>query len=200
MADIIIGPDESKEQVARELLDQAEHPDHVIWRPRSNTPHGGVFEVPDDEVEALVARREAAQQASQQLVQDRLDRAAERDDLASRTGLTPAELGFPANGPEDTASIGQVGGETPEVDPLRSPEQQLMEREARVDGVAEAQDAQVARAQERAEDAEAADADAEADEDADAKAAADRAAARKAARRTSSKAASKSDAETSDKE
>lgn len=197
MADIIIGPDESKEQVARELLDQAEHPDHVIWRPRSNTPHGGVFEVPDDEVEALVARREAAQQASQQLVQDRLDRAAERDDLASRTGLTPAELGFPANGPEDTASIGQVGGETPEVDPLRSPEQQLMEREARVDGVAEAQDAQVARAQERADDADEADADAE-DADADAKAAADRAAARKAARRTSSKSASKSDTETSD--
>jgi|1185.fasta_scaffold86843_1 hypothetical protein len=200
MAEIIIGDDETPPQVARELLAQAEHPDHVVWTPRSNTPHGGVFIVPDDKASDLVARRENARAESERLVQQRQDAADERDQLADQTGLTPAELGFAANSPEDAASLGQ-GGPARVVDPLRSEDQRLLELQARVDGVAEAQDAQVARAQDRADE----DEDAAADEAiaAEDKAAADRAAARKTARRASAKKAAEetpADESTSDKE
>jgi hypothetical protein len=210
MAEVVIGPDETPTTVAQELLAQAEHPDHVVWTPRSNTPHGGVFTVPDDKIEDLVSRRENARQASEQATQARLDAASERDELASRTGLTPAELGFAASGPADLASFGQVGGESQPVDPLRSEDQRVLELQARIDGVAEAQDAQVARAQERADDAddEAADEDrtetggpakevgAEDDDALAQEAANTRAAARKAARKsTAAKSADKTDKE-----
>lgn len=183
MAEVIIRDDETQQQVARELLDQAEHPDDVVWAPRSNTPHGGVFIVPDDKVDELVARRTAALEASRRVTERRIDAMEERDRLLDKTGATPDELGIGAFSDGDRASLGMPGVEANEIDPARSGEQQRLEADARHDGVAEAQDAQVMRALDRAEEAETEQVEADiAEED---KAAADRARARKAARKTS---------------
>lgn len=205
MAEIIVKDDETPQDVARELLDQAEHPDHVVWTPRSNTPHGGVFTVPDDKVEELASRRQAAREASQKATQRRIDAMNERDEILDRTGATPDELGIGAFSDEDRASLGMPGADPVEIDPARSGEQQRLEADARRDGVAEAQDAQVERAEARraaaeergdaADEAEAAKTEADiADED---KAAANRAAARKAAAKKRAEAAA---AANSDKE
>jgi hypothetical protein len=134
MAEIIVRDDETPAQVARRLLDQAEHPDHVIWRLRSNTPpHGGVFEVPDAEVGALMARVEAARAGASAAVERRIAAADERDELADRTGLTPEELGFTANASEDLESLGQAGGT--EVEPT---EDEVKAEEAAADAAAAA--------------------------------------------------------------
>lgn len=105
MAEIYVGQDETKEEVARRLLDQADHPDHVVWQPRSGQEAGGVFYVPDDEVDALVARVKAKRDAEAKLTEERIAAADRRDELASETGLTPAQLGFPANATGDPGSF-----------------------------------------------------------------------------------------------
>lgn len=168
MAEVYIGEDESKEQVARELLDQAEHPDHVVWTPRSNTAHGGVFTVPDDKAEELIARRVRAREADDQALQERLGRAAERDELASRTGLTPAELGFSASVPESRDdSAGPVFSDEDDEDGAKVDAEIAAEDEAAAE---RAKDGGPAKAAAESEDAPAQD---------------QRAAARKAARRAS---------------
>lgn len=105
MAEIYVKDGETKEEVARRLLDQAENPDHVVWQPRSGVEATGVFVVPDDEVEALVARVEAKRQAETERTEAAIARADERDKLADRTGLTPGQLGFAANAPGDPGSF-----------------------------------------------------------------------------------------------
>lgn len=97
MAEIYVKDGETKEEVARRLLDQAAHPDHVVWQPRSGQEAGGVFFVPDDEVDDLIARVEAARRAETEATEKRIAFAEERDARIADTGLTPEQAGFPAN-------------------------------------------------------------------------------------------------------
>lgn len=202
MAEVKIGEDETPESVAQELLAQAEHPDHVVWTPRANTLHGGVFTVPDEKKD-LIERRKAARAASREAVERRIQAQEERDRLLDETGATPDELGLGAFSDEDRASLGMPGAEPVEIDPAREPEQRRMEADARRDGVAEAQDAQVARAQERQEAAERAGDEADEAEGkavdaeiaAEDQSAEDRARARRQARKNRTNAQAQADAE-----
>ena len=97
MAEIYVKDGETTESVARRLLDQAAHPDHVVWQPRSGVDAGGVFVVPDDEVDDLMARVEAKRAADRRDTEVRIAAANARDARVADTGLTPAQLGFAAN-------------------------------------------------------------------------------------------------------
>jgi hypothetical protein len=105
MAEIHVKDGETKEEVARRLLDQAAHPDHVVWQPRSGVAEGGIFYVPDDEVDDLIARVEAKRDADRRLTEQRIKAADERDAKVADTGLTPEQLGFPANATGDPGSF-----------------------------------------------------------------------------------------------
>lgn len=105
MAEIYVKDGETKEEVARRLLDQAAHPDHVVWQPRSGVAEGGIFYVPDDEVDDLVARVQAKRDAERKLTEQRIAAADERDAKVADTGLTPDQLGFSANATGDPGSF-----------------------------------------------------------------------------------------------
>jgi hypothetical protein len=105
VAEIYVKDGETKEEVARRLLDQAAHPDHVVWQPRSGQEAGGIFYVPDDEVDDLIARVEAKRNAERQETERRIKAADERDAKVADTGLTPEQLGFSANAVGDPGSF-----------------------------------------------------------------------------------------------
>lgn len=49
MAEIVIAADDDLPEVAQALLDLAgDQPDQVMWAPRPDVPHGGVYVVPDE--------------------------------------------------------------------------------------------------------------------------------------------------------
>lgn len=99
MAEYVLGQDEDQTKVAQELLANADHPDHVVWRPRSGVPHGGVYEVPDELADRLAEHRRALRDAEAARIEDAQAAADERDaheDVADGV-LTPAEAGFAAN-------------------------------------------------------------------------------------------------------
>lgn len=88
------------QEVARDLMDQAESPDQVHWSPRPDVYGGGVFVLADEGIaQRTVAARRArrAEQAAQ--IEAAQKAADERDsDPAVAEGLaTPAEAGFAAD-------------------------------------------------------------------------------------------------------
>jgi hypothetical protein len=98
VAEIVIQADDDQGQVARDLLGKAgDSPERVVWTPRPNVPHGGVYVVDEglaDEYRQLVLQRREAEASA---IEARLAAAEKRDAEVADTGLTPAELGFPAN-------------------------------------------------------------------------------------------------------
>lgn len=112
MADYVMTEDEDQTAVVQELLANAEDPDHVQWRPRSGVPHGGVYEVPDDLAEKLLAHRRARADAQAQRIATAQAAADERDSSeAVASGLvTPAEAGFAANATGDPGAPVEASG------------------------------------------------------------------------------------------
>lgn len=106
------------QEVARDLLDQAESPDQVHWSPRPDVYGGGVYVLADEGIaqRTIAARRarrgeQAAQiEASQQAAEKRDSDPAVAEGLA-----TPAEAGFAANAGTDPGSAGEadrIAGDT----------------------------------------------------------------------------------------
>lgn len=96
-------------EVAQMLLDRADAPEHIQWAPRPDTPGGGVFVVHDEAVAADVARlRQEQRDAEAQRIEAAQTAADERDAKADETGLTPAELGYPAAGGTDPGSAAEA--------------------------------------------------------------------------------------------
>lgn len=91
---------DTHESVARDLLEQAEHPDQVHWSPRPDVHGGGVYLLADHGIAERARQARQARRAEEaQQIADALAAAEERDshpDVAE--GLaTPAEAGFPAS-------------------------------------------------------------------------------------------------------
>lgn len=91
---------DTHESVARDLLEQAEHPDQVHWSPRPDVHGGGVYLLADHGIAERTRQARQARRAEEaQQIADALAAAEERDshpDVAE--GLaTPAEAGFPAS-------------------------------------------------------------------------------------------------------
>jgi hypothetical protein len=108
-AEYPLRPGDDAADVAQMLLDHAEAPEHIQWAPRPDTPGGGVFVVHDEAVAAEVARlRQEQRDAEAQRIADAQAAADERDAKADETGLTPAELGFPAAGGTDPGSAAEA--------------------------------------------------------------------------------------------
>lgn len=127
MADYVMTEDEDQTTVVQELLANAESPEHVVWRPRSGVPHGGVYEVPDDLADKLLEHRRARAQAETDRIDAAQAAADERDSSeAVASGLvTPAEAGFAANATGDPGAAVDVDhgdDEAPEDD---APAEQL---------------------------------------------------------------------------
>lgn len=96
----ILQEGDTHESLARDLLEQAAHPDQVVWRPRPDVYGGGVYELADSSIAERVREARAARRTEEAAaIEASLKAADERDaseDVAS--GLfTPAEAGFPAN-------------------------------------------------------------------------------------------------------
>lgn len=99
MAEYVLSEGEDQEKVAQELLANADHPDHVIWRPRSGVPYGGVYEIEDGLAERLIAHRRAVAEAEAERIEAAQAAADERDTAEGvAEGLvTPLEAGFAAS-------------------------------------------------------------------------------------------------------
>lgn len=59
MAEYVLAEGDDLEKVVQGLLADADDPNDVVWSPRPNTPHGGVYVVPDALAEKAVAARKA---------------------------------------------------------------------------------------------------------------------------------------------
>lgn len=97
--------------VARDLLDQAEHPDQVHWSPRPDVYGGGVYVLGDESIaQRTLAVRKARRQEEADRIAANLAAADERDSHeAVASGLaTPAEAGFPASGGTDPGSAAEA--------------------------------------------------------------------------------------------
>jgi hypothetical protein len=93
--------------VARDLLEQAEHPDQVHWSPRPDVYGGGVYVLGDESIaQRTLAVRKARRQEEADRIAANLAAADERDSHeAVASGLaTPGEAGFPANTGTDPGS------------------------------------------------------------------------------------------------
>jgi hypothetical protein len=115
MAEYVLKEGEEHADVARRLLAESDDPNSVLWAPRPDTYGGGVYVVNNEETVAKVAR-DLQQVRDDQAKQIAAAQAAadERDAKADETGLTPAQLGFPANAGADPGAPG-TEGVTPEV-------------------------------------------------------------------------------------
>jgi hypothetical protein len=104
----MLEPGQSHEELARDLLEQAESPDQVHWSPRPDVPGGGVYLLADAAIAERVRAVRAARRTEEAArIADSLAAAEKRDsneDVASGL-LTPGEAGFPADrvvaAPED---------------------------------------------------------------------------------------------------
>lgn len=109
MAEYVLQPDDDPAEVARALLDKAASPDGVHWSPRPDVPRGGVFVVNDEETVAAVTReRGEARRIEAERIAEAQQAADQRDELADETGLTPLELGIPANQGTDPGSAAEA--------------------------------------------------------------------------------------------
>lgn len=110
MAEYVLHPDDNPADVARALLDKASDPSSVMWSPRPDVPGGGVYVVNNEETVAEVSRQFQQQRdAEAKRIADAQAAAEERDAKADETGLTPAQLGFPANMGTDPGAPGTAG-------------------------------------------------------------------------------------------
>lgn len=58
MAEYVLSDDDSKEEIAKMLLEHAgDRSGEIEWRPRPDRPQGGVFHVPDDLADGLTSDR-----------------------------------------------------------------------------------------------------------------------------------------------
>lgn len=129
MTEYVLGPDEDQQEVAQRLLAAAKNPGAIAWSPRPNAhPHGGVYVLPEDEAEAIIAAVAKQRDAERARIEAALTAAEERDAKADETGLTPEQLGFPAAVGGDPGAPGTEGGEaqaagavTPETVPDADP-------------------------------------------------------------------------------
>jgi hypothetical protein len=141
----MLEPGQSHEELARDLLEQAESPDQVHWSPRPDVYGGGVYVLADHAIaERVRAVRAARREEQAKQIEEAQAAADERDsheDVASGL-LTPSEAGFAANAGTDPGSAGAA--------------------EANATAVAEGQTP--VQTAEAAADEEAADADTEGDE------------------------------------
>lgn len=113
MTEYVLGPDEDQTVVAQRLLAAAKNPGAIQWSPRPNThPHGGVYVLPDDDAESIIAAVAAQRDAEAKRIEGALAAADERDAKADETGLTPEQLGFAASIGADPGAPGTEGGET----------------------------------------------------------------------------------------
>jgi hypothetical protein len=62
MAEYVLTLDDTPEEVAQQLIAEAGEgrEGDVVWTPRANVPHGGVFTAPDEVAEAVLKSRTAA--------------------------------------------------------------------------------------------------------------------------------------------
>lgn len=112
MTEYVLGPNEDQTVVAQRLLAAAKDPGAIQWSPRPNThPHGGVYVLPDDDAESIIAAVAAQREAEAKRIEDALAAAEERDAKADETGLTPEQLGFPASIGGDPGAPGTEVGE-----------------------------------------------------------------------------------------
>jgi hypothetical protein len=110
MAEYVIKEGEDHADVARRLLAESDDPNGVVWAPRPDTYGGGVYVVNNEETVAKVARDlQQARDLEAQRITDAQAAADERDAKADETGLTPAQLGFPANAGTDPGAPGTEG-------------------------------------------------------------------------------------------
>lgn len=107
MAEYVLGDDEDQAAVAAELLANADHPDDVVWRPRSNLGrHAGVYEVSDALMERLIAHRSGAQPAD---AAEPAGDAGQADEPTETGDDTPAA-------PAEGAELEAQGGDEPPAD------------------------------------------------------------------------------------
>lgn len=101
MAEYVLAEDDNQEEAVKRLLAEADDPNAVTWSPRPNTPHGGVYIVPDPVAEKVLAARRAEREAEAKRISDAQAAADKRDGSeAVSSGLaTPEEAGFPADLP-----------------------------------------------------------------------------------------------------
>lgn len=59
MAEVVLGAEDSQQDVVRALLDLVDNPDDVVWHPRPDVPHGGVYAVPDEVADKYQAANKA---------------------------------------------------------------------------------------------------------------------------------------------
>lgn len=112
MTEYVLGPDEDQQEVAQRLLAAAKNPGAIAWSPRPNAhPHGGVYVLPDDEADDIIAAVAKARAEESARIEAALAAAQERDDKAAETGLTPEQLGFAASAGSDPGAPGTESGE-----------------------------------------------------------------------------------------
>lgn len=159
MSEYVLGVDENPEQTVRELLAHADDPASVVWSPRPDVPHGGVYVIPDALSEKVLAARQAVRDAQAKQIQQGLDFAEQRDshDAVVQGLATPAEAGFPAAVGNDPGAPGTETGPNPLVPDDRSDEERAQDAAdaAVVDDPSTPQD-EKAEADQRAEERRAA--------------------------------------------
>jgi hypothetical protein len=115
MAEYVLKEGEEHADVARRLLAESDDPNGVLWAPRPDTYGGGVYVVNNEETVAKVARDlQQVRDDQAKRIADAQAAADERDAKADETGLTPSQLGFPANSGSDPGAPGTEG--TPQDD------------------------------------------------------------------------------------
>lgn len=158
MAEYVLKAGENHAEVAGRLLAEVDDPQAVVWSPRPDVFGGGVYVVNDDAAVAKVARDlQQARDDEARRIAEAQAAADERDARADETGLTPAELGFPASLPPSDA---EEDGEPVEDDPS-TPEDESAQTPAQ-----RRKAARLAKAQQEQADAEKAKSDADASEEA----------------------------------
>jgi hypothetical protein len=110
MAEYVLSEGDTHVEVARRLLAEVDDPQAVVWAPRPDVPFGGVYVVNDEAAVAKVAAEmKTRRDAEATRIADAKAAADERDARASETGLTPAQLGIPANTGTDPGAPGTAG-------------------------------------------------------------------------------------------
>lgn len=156
-----LGPDDTHESLARDLLEQAANPDQVHWSPRPDVHGGGVYVLADSGIAERVREVRLARRAEEaDRIAASIAAADARDadpDVAS--GLaTPAEAGFAANTPaavsgpdEAEETVDDAEGDGTDGEAKRTPAQKrAATKKAKQEAAAEA-DADAAADQENSE-------------------------------------------------
>lgn len=109
---------ETHESLARDLLEQAAHPDQVIWRPRPDVYGGGVYELADEAIAQRVREVRAARRRDEAARADFLATLAAADEDGPSEDVEPAAdedsgTGDSGNGADGEAADGDEPRLTP---------------------------------------------------------------------------------------